>query len=148
MNTSGEPLSRARVHGSTLAFLAATVLLAAAALLIGVSDNPPGIILLYSAGLTLLLAATHRWRDPRKFWYLLLGSLIGFFLFAAIHNFSEVGAGSIGHLPVLAWVLSAISAIFFLLAVILCPVGVVLGAVGGSITTGMQKARVKRPPPP
>jgi hypothetical protein len=138
MDAPGEPPTRIRFHGSTLALLAASILLTLGALWVGVSDNPPGIILLYGAGLTFLLAATHRWRDPRKFWKLFLGCVVGFVLFVAIHNFSEVGAERIAHLTLLAWMLSAISVIFFILAVILCPVGAVLGAVGGVVTSAMR----------
>lgn len=139
MNTPEEPLTRARIHGSTLAFLAAAVLLAAAALWAGVSDNPPGIILLYAAGLTLLLSVAHRWRDPRRFWRLLLACVVGFILLVVIHNFSEVGAERIAHLTILAWALSAISVASFLIALIVCPVGAVLGAVGGVVTTALRK---------
>ena len=54
------------------------------------------------------LAVTHRWRSPIRFAYLLAGAVIGFFVMAAIHNFAEVGAERISHLPVLAYPLSAV----------------------------------------
>ena len=118
----------------TVTLLLVTAVLTAAALWVGISDNPPGIALLYGAGATLVLAGTHQWRNPKSFVVLLGASAIGFVLSVLIHNFSEVGAERIAHLPVLAAVLTAISVVSFFLAVIVCPMGGLVGTVGGIAT--------------
>jgi len=106
------------------------VVLTAAALLVGITDNPPGIALLYGAGLTLVLTVTHRWKSRRSYGLLILGAVVGFFILAAIHNFAEVGAERIAHIPVIPLILSAISVVGFLAALIVCPVACLVGAVG------------------
>ncbi len=130
MVTKSSPTSRLRHHSSTLWLLGATVVLAVAASLVGISDNLPGAVLLYGAGLTFALAIAHRWRTPRKFGLLLLASVVGFFILVVIHNFAEVGADRISNLPALAFVLSAISVIGFIAAVIVCPMTGLVGAIG------------------
>ena len=130
MSTSEEPSGRFHIRTTTLGLLGAGIVLLAAALLVGVSDNLPGILLLYASALALVLAVTHRWKDPKKFGYLTLGSILGFFIFVIVHNFSEVGAGMISHLPVLAFALTAISVIAFILALFVCPWGCVVGVLG------------------
>ncbi len=123
---------------STAFFLIATGILTLAALVVGVSDNPPGIALLYSAGLMSVLAIAHRWRQPRRFGILFLGAIVSFFIMAMLHNFAEVGADRISHLPGLAVVLSGISVIGFVAAVIVCPMAGAVGAVGMVATAGRQ----------
>jgi hypothetical protein len=115
---------------TTLWLLGATVVLAAAALLVGISDNPPGILLLYLAGLTLVLSVTLGWRNPKWYGRLFLGSVLGFFVLAAIHNFAEVGAHRITHLPLISLILSSISVVGFIAGVIVCPMACLVGAVG------------------
>ena len=67
-----------RIRTAQWILIAAGLLAGAASLLVGVSDNPPGILLLY-AGLTCLAGAwVWNWRSPREFWKLLLISLAGF----------------------------------------------------------------------
>jgi MFS family permease len=115
---------------TTLWLLGATVVLTAAALVVGISDNPPGIALLYGAALTLVLAGTHGWRSPQKFALLLVGALLGFFVLAVIHNFAEVGAHRIAQIPVLPLILTVISVVGFIAALIVCPMAALVGAVG------------------
>jgi hypothetical protein len=127
---------------ATLALLVLTAALTVMAAVVGVADNPPGIALLYAGGVTLILAGTHRWRSPKRFGTLLVVSAVGFVLNVLVHNFSEVGAEMIAHLPVLASMLMGISIVTFFLAVIVCPVGGLVGAVGGIVTSVI---RLRRP---
>jgi hypothetical protein len=127
---SEETGSSSRSKTITLWLLVATAVLTAAALAVGISDNLPGIVLLYGAGLTLVLAVTHRWRSSRKFGLLFLGAAIGFFVLATVHNFAEVGAHRIAHIPVIPLILSAIAVVGFVAAVIICPMAGLVGAVG------------------
>lgn len=123
-----EPSARQRTV--TLWLLGATAVLTAAALLFGIADNLPGIVLLYGAGLTLVLSVTHRWRSRRKFGRLLLGAVVGFALLAVAHNLAEVGAHRIVHVPVISPVLTAVSVVAFLAALIVCPMAGLVGVVG------------------
>ena len=100
-------------------------------LAVGIPDNPPGILLSYLSSLALVLAVTHRWKDPRRFGILFLACAVGFVVLVVIHNFSEVGSEMISHIPVLAVSLSTVSVISFLLALFVCPWGCVVGAIGG-----------------
>jgi hypothetical protein len=134
MTIRPEGTTNPRGRRTTLGLLLATVVLTAAAFFVGISDNPPGIALLYAAGLTLVLALAHRWRKPRAFGILLVASILGFFLTAVIHNFAEVGAERIAHIPLLSWPLAAIGVAGFFMAIIICPMGVVVGAVGAIVT--------------
>lgn len=121
---------------TTLWLLGAAVILAAAALLVGISDNPPGIVLLYLAGLAMVLAGTHRWRSRKKFGLLFIGAVIGFFVLGVVHNFAEVGAHRIADLPVIPLILSGISVAGFLAALILCPMAGLVGALGWVVNPG------------
>jgi len=117
-------------HRGTVGFLLAAGVFLFAALALGISDNPPGIALLYASGLSLVLTVAHRWREPRKFAWLLLAAFLGFFATAVIHNFAEVGAASISSLPLLSMALSVISVLGFMLAVVVFPSAGLVGLLG------------------
>jgi len=112
----------------------------AGGLVIGVADNPPGLMLVYLAVAAWILAFAHRWRRPRSFLMLLGASLLGFPLFVVLHNLfyglSEMAAGFV----VLGHVLGFLEVVFFILAVLVCPPGVLIGAVG-SATLAVLRAR-------
>lgn len=128
--------SRRGLTRSTVYFLIAAGVLTLGALSVGISDNPPGIALLYGAGLMAVLAVAHRWRQPKHFGVLFVGAIVSFFVMAMIHNFAEVGADRIAHLPNLAIVLSGLSVVGFIAAVIVCPMAGAVGAVGWVATAG------------
>jgi hypothetical protein len=101
----------------------------AGGLAVGISDNPPGIALVYGGLVCLVLAAASRWRGPRTFALLLVGSIVGFVAFAVLHNLLY----ALGEMTELAWLkglTGALHATAFLIAVLLCPVGVLVGVVG------------------
>jgi len=133
--------SSPRSRRITLWLLGGTAVLAACALGVGISDNPPGIALLYCAGLSLVLAATHRWRSSRTFGLLLVGAVAGFFVSAVVHNFAEVGAHRIADIPVVPQVLTVISVVGFLAAVIVCPMAGLVGAVGWAVNLRRDSRR-------
>ena len=140
MESSSGPSQASRGRKLTFGLLGLTAILVAAASIVGISDNLPGALLLYGAGLTLVLAGVHRWRDPRRFITLFAICAVGFFVMVVVHNFAEVGAERIAHLPLLAMVLSGISVIGFILAVILCPMGGLVG-LAGSIIFGVRDGK-------
>jgi len=116
---------------STMLFLAGAAVALAAALLVGISDNLPGVALLYVAVTSLVLAFTHRWRVTKRFVILLVASLIGFPLAAVLHN-AFYALGELA--PVIKPATEALHVVFFLVALLLCPAGVLVGAVGSLVT--------------
>lgn len=115
--------------GLRLALVAMACLAIAGALIVGISDNPPGIALLYGGMVCLVLAAVCRWQRPKSFLLLLAASALGFVVFAILHNLLY----ALGEMTDLAWLkalLGALHAAAFLIALLLCPVGVLVGLVG------------------
>jgi len=100
-----------------------------AAFIAGISDNPPGIALLYGGLVCLTLAVVFNWRRPKSFLLLFALSAIGFVVFAILHNLLY----AIGHATDLAWLrglMEALHVAAFLIAILVCPVGLVVGLVG------------------
>ena len=104
------------------------------AFFIGISDNLPGLVLCYVAVTALILAFVHTWRQVKRFLILLGASLIGFPLFVILHNLFY-GLGQVAaDIIVLGSLLEFLHAVFFLVAIMVCPPGVLIGAVGSVVT--------------
>jgi hypothetical protein len=113
-----------------LPLIGCAVTLLAAALVVGISDNPPGLLLALGSSICVVLALTAGWRHPRRHLYIFLGSLLAFALTAVLHNVFEAAA-SVAGAPWLKAAGEAIGVAFFLVAIFLCPAGMVVGAAGG-----------------
>ncbi len=137
-----EALSTPRNRKVTVVFLAIAAALAAAAGVVGISDNPPGILLAYGAAAALVLAFVHPWRTSRQFRYLLYGSFLGFLVFAVAHNLFEVVAGKMGGPAFLVAVLQGIQVAAFLIAVLICPPALAIGTVGAVLMAIRNRHRV------
>jgi hypothetical protein len=137
-----EALSTPRNRRVTVVFLAIAAALAAAAGVVGISDNPPGILLAYGAAAALVLAFVHPWRTSRQFRYLLYGSFLGFLVFAVAHNLFEVVAGKMGGPAFLVAVLQGIQVAAFLIAVLICPPALAIGTVGAVLMAIRNRHRV------
>jgi len=101
----------------------------AGGLIVGISDNPPGIALVYGGIICLVLAAVCRWRRPKSFLLLFAFSAAGFIVFAVLHNVFY----AVGESVDISWVQSLMEALHvgaFLIALLLCPAGIVVGLVG------------------
>ena len=101
----------------------------AGGLIVGISDNPPGIALVYGGLICLVLAAVCRWRRPKSFLLLFATSAAGFIVFAILHNVFY----GIGEYTDMSWLKSLMEALHvgaFLIALLLCPAGVLVGLVG------------------
>jgi hypothetical protein len=104
-----------------------------AAMLIGINDNPAGLILAYVAAASFVLAVAHSWRKAKPFVMLLVASLVGFPVAALLHNLLyAVGVAGSG-VPGVPQVAEALHVAFFLAAIFLCPVGVLVGGVGSVV---------------
>jgi hypothetical protein len=128
-----EALSTPRNRKMTVVFLAIAAVLAAAAGVVGISDNPPGILLAYSAAAALVLAFVHPWRTSRQFRYFFYLSFVGFALLVVVHNVFEVVAGRMGGPGFVVAILQGIQVAAFLVAVLICPAALVIGAVGAVV---------------
>ena len=118
-----------KAHTLTLVFLVIGVLSLAGGLLVGIADNLPGLLLIYGAVTSFILAFAHRWREPRRFFLLLGLSFLGFVVFAVLHNvFYAIGESSNT-----SWGTSLMEVLHvgsFLVAVLICPPGILVGLIG------------------
>jgi hypothetical protein len=140
-NTGGNP---ARGRAGLIAFLVIGSLLVIAAGVVGIADNPPGILLCYGGITSIILAFVHRWRTPRSFFKLLGWSFLGFVVAAVLHNVLYGLGHAFPGLPAwILWLLEAAHVAFFLIAVLLCPPGFLVGLFG-YLTVGIWKLATRR----
>ena len=112
----------------------------ALALIVGIADNPPGLALVYLAVTAWIVAVTHRWRRLKHFLILLIVSLAAFPLAVILHNLLYALAQMAADIVILGPVLGFLEGVFFLMAVLVCPPGAFVGAVG-SIVMAVQRIR-------
>jgi hypothetical protein len=123
------PLNRHR----TYLLLALCTALAIVSGVIGISDNPPGLLFAFLSAAALLLAFAHPWRTSKQFRRLFYLSGLAFIVFAILHNLLDVLGTRVGHPGLVQGLLNGAGVIFFLVAVLLCPPGLLVGAVGAVI---------------
>jgi hypothetical protein len=116
----------------TLRLAAMAGALVLAALVVGVSDNPPGLVLVGLASVAVVAAAVHPWRTPKPFVMLLIGSILGFVVLVVLHNLLEGAAGLLSEGNVLRLLVQGVGVAAFLLAILVLPAAVLVGA-GGAI---------------
>jgi hypothetical protein len=114
----------------TIVFLVAGCTLLVIALVVGIADNAPGIALLYLASLAGVLAFVHRWRTVRRFVLLAVASIVGVPVFALLHNVFYALSQSASDIVPLSQALKVLDAVSFLVALIVCPAGILVGVVG------------------
>jgi len=127
----------------TLIFLAMCGLLAIAAVIVGIDDNPPGILLAFLAATAFVLAFVHPWRTVRQFMFLLLASVFGFALFVILNIILDTVAQNPANTGTLQNLLDspAIEALSITI-VMICPAAFIVGAVG---SVAMFIRRRRRP---
>lgn len=130
-----------RNRKTTLILAAVFCALVLAAVLIGVSDNIPGIVLCYLAATIPVIALTLAWRELKKFLILLGVSIAGFFVFVLLHNgFYALGTIT-NNIAVLRHLIEALSVVSFCIAVLLCPPAFLVGAVGSIVFTVKRRGK-------
>ena len=125
----------------TLVFLVISCASALAAIVVGIDDNPPGIVLAFCAIAALVFAFVHPWRTARQFRRLLFASVLGLVVFAILHNVFEALGAKAATASALQSVLQGLSVATFLLAVLFCPVAILIGAVGAIVTFVLNRRR-------
>ena len=115
----------------TLVLLVVCGLSAIASVVVGIDDNPPGILLALLAAIAFVLAFAHPWRTARKLMFLLVASVLGFVLFIILNIISD----SIAQNPATSGALQnliqspAINALNLIIAMI-SPAAFIVGAIG------------------
>jgi len=138
-----ETLTATRTRKRTLILVALAVAFIVGALIIGVSDNIPGLILCFIAVTLIFVACVHTWRQTKKFLILMGASLAGFFLFVILHNVFYGLATFTSDIPVVSHFMEFSHVAFFCIALFICPSGFLIGAVG-SIYFAISKLRAKQ----
>jgi len=128
----------------TLILLAICGLLAIAAVVVGIDDNLPGILLAFLAATAFVLAFVHPWRTAKKFMFLLLASVLGFVLFVILNIIVD----SVIQNPATSGALQdlmqspAFDALNLIIAM-LCPAAFIVGAVGSVVTFIRSRRQTK-----
>lgn len=117
----------------SLILIATGMLLMIAANIVGIADNPPGIILAFISICAIILAFVHHWTKLKKFLILLISSVVGFPVFAVLHNLFYGLATMAKDIIVVKQILEILDVSSFLIAIFLCPVGILVGATGSII---------------
>lgn len=117
----------------TFTFLAISIISSVIAFIIGISDNPPGILLLFIGFAALILVFVHHWRKAKKFLILFIASLIGFPIFVILHNVMYALEEMVGDIVVISQLIRFIDISSFFIAILVCPAGVLVGAVGSIV---------------
>ena len=128
----------------TLTFLITGIILILLSLFVGVSDNPPGIILLYFGLISLTLLCVHPWQATRPFFILFTGSLIGLPVFALLHNVWHGLHTLVADMMVLDPLFQFLSIISFLMALLVCPPAILVGGIGSIIWYFKDRKNKKR----
>jgi hypothetical protein len=115
-------------------------LLAIAAARLGISDNPPGIVVAFLSIAAFVTALVHSWRRARPFWLLAGGSLAALAVLSVFTIAFDILATKVGPGGFLAGVLHALS-FGCMLAAMVCPSALVVGAVGGLVMLVRERLR-------
>jgi hypothetical protein len=111
----------------TLVLFVACGVLAAAAVVVGTSDNLPGLTLAYLSCAALVLAFVHPWRTSRQFRRLIYASVLAFVVFLFLTNLLEAAGPSL------------VAGVCFFIDILLCPAGFVVGVVGALATANWRR---------
>ncbi len=111
------------------------------ALLMGVSDNIPALVLVYLACGLLIVAFVCTWREPQPFLKMLIASLVSVPVFAVLHNLAYAVAQSTAETPLISGFFDFLGAISFVIAVVIAPTAVVISAIGTIITALYDRGR-------
>ena len=101
--------------------------------ILGVTDNPPGIISLYVALICLAGAWVWNLPAPRDYWTILLISLGAFPIGVVLHNGFYALAILAEGIPVIAELLEIFQVFFFLVAVMAVGPAGLVGLIGGIV---------------
>ena len=113
-------------------------------LVIGITDNIPGILILTFAIACGFGAWVWNWRSPRRFWILLGAAVLAFPVGAVLHNLFYALGTLVSEYKIVAGILGFIEVIFFLLAALVAGPAAVTALMGGIITSWRGIARITK----
>jgi len=116
----------------SVVLLVACGLLATGAARLGLTDNPPGIVLAFLSVAVFVTVLVHPWRSARRFWLLAGGSLAALAVLMALAILSDILAARVGPGGLLVGALHVLSS-GCMLAAMVFPSTLVVGAVGGLV---------------
>ena len=136
-----EALSTTLNRRRTYSFAALCFALAAASGVIGINDNLPGLLSAFLSAVALLLAFAHPWRTSKQFRRFFYLSGLSFIVFAVLHNVFDALSTRAGPPGLVQGLLNGAGIVFFFVAVLLCPAGLLVGGLGAV----MMAWRVRHP---
>jgi hypothetical protein len=128
----------------SLIFIVICGILGYAASTVGIPDNPPGIALAFLSTIALVLAFVHPLRTSKQFRYILYASGIGFIISVVLHNVLEGIASKAGETSWTYDLIEGTGVAFFLIAILVCPIGLLVGAIGAAITSSRERSLGKK----
>jgi hypothetical protein len=117
----------------TWVLAASSAALVVSALLVGVADHLPGIVLAYLASAAAVLAFSHAWKDAGSFGLLAAGALAAFVVLVVLANLVSGVEPLVG--GVAGTLVGGLAAAAFLGAVLVCPAAFVIGVAGALLRT-------------
>lgn len=126
----------------TLLLLALAIIAITIGLIIGISDNPPGIIILYAGIILLIISLVYIWRKIKPFLVLLIVSIIGAPFFAVLHNVFYGISELTSDINILPEILSFFDTMSFIIALVICPSGIIVG-MGGALILFIKRKKSK-----
>ena len=124
----------------TIILLVICVLSSIGAVLVGVDDNLPGLVLALLAAIAVVMAFIHPWRSPRKFLYLLLAAVLGFILFILIDIAAQNPTASPAFRELMD---SPAFEIISTIIALLCPVALIIGIAGWIVMVIRRRRQVQ-----
>ncbi len=128
-----QAFSSSRYRVWSLIFFAVCVVTALLAFVPGISPKPLDMVLAVISAGALILVFVHPWRTSRQFLRLLLYSFIAFIVSAILSNVFEGVATKFGSSGLAFELLNGTGGIFFMIAILICPAGMLVGVIGAII---------------
>jgi len=100
-------------------------------LIMGISDNLPGIIVMGVGVGFIFFSLIHHWREPGQFGTLFAVSIISFPVLVLLHNIFDGVNQNIGNIPVVNQLLEGLAVISFFAAILFAPVATLIGIFAG-----------------
>jgi len=103
----------------------------------------PLIVFSLLGGALIVLTLREKVKGRLKKFLLLTGwSALGFFISVFLHNFFYALGMLVGEVVILRWLMEVLHVVFFMVGVVICPLGFIIGVIG-SIVWLIKKKRVK-----
>ena len=128
------PFSTPHNRKMTVILLVVCGLSAIAAIVVGIDDNPPGVLLALLAAIAFILAFSHPWRTTRKFIFLLLASVLGFVIFMILSILSDsIVQNPASSVSLQNLIQSPVNEAFSIIFAMICSAAFIVGVIGSVV---------------